>query len=156
MTAATSILAPTETLEPTLSFEDANRLRLVIARLSRRMRQQANAGITPSQLAVLGTLNRMGPLTFGELAAAEGVQPPSITRIANALEERRLVERTVVSDDRRSSRLRLTPKARRLVQQIRDERTAWLAERAADFGPKEIRDLRRGISALERIVESQP
>lgn len=139
----------------TVSLEDVNRLRLVIARLHRRMRQQANAGITPSQLAVLGTLNRMGPLTLGELAAAEGVQPPSITRIANALEERRLVERTVVSDDRRSSQLRLTPKARRLLQTIRDQRTAWLAERVATLGPRTSRDLERGIAAMEHIAESR-
>jgi DNA-binding MarR family transcriptional regulator len=119
------------------------------------MRQQANAGITPSQLAVLGTLNRMGPLTYGELAAAEGVQPPSITRIANALEERRLVERTVVSDDRRSFQLRLTPGARRLLQTIRDQRTAWLAERVAKLPPAHIRDLERGITAMEHIAESQ-
>src|ERR1700682_1184022 len=138
-----------------LSLEDVNRLRLVIAKLHRRMRQQANAGIPPSQLAVLGTLNRMGPLTPGELAAAEGVQPPSITRIANALEERRLVERAVVNDDRRSVQLRLTPKARRLIQTIRDQRTAWLAERVAKLPPARIRDLERGIAAMEHIAESQ-
>src|SRR6202165_798767 len=138
-----------------LSLEDINRLRLVIARLHRRMRQQANAGITPSQLAVLGTLNRMGPLTPGELAAAEGVQPPSITRIANALEERRLVARAVVNDARRSVQLRLTPKARRLIQTIRDQRTAWLAERVAKLPPARIRDLERGIAAMEHIAESQ-
>jgi DNA-binding MarR family transcriptional regulator len=138
-----------------LSLEDVNRLRLVIARLQRRMRQQVNAGITPSQLAVLGTLNRMGPLTLGELAVAEGVQPPSITRIANALEERRLVERTVVSDDRRSFQLRLTPRARRLIQTIHDQRTAWLAERVAKLSPARIRDLERGIAAMEHIAQVQ-
>jgi DNA-binding MarR family transcriptional regulator len=149
----TSVLAAPQ--DRALSLEDVNRLRLVIARLHRRMRQQANAGITPSQLAVLGTLNRMGPLTFGELAAAEGVQPPSITRIANALEERRLVERTVVSDDHRSFQLRLTPKARRLLQTIRDQRTAWLAERVAGLPAARIRDLQRGIAAMEHIAESR-
>src|SRR3979411_345812 len=88
-----------------LSVDDANRLRLVLARLQRRLRQQASAGITPSQLAVLSALSRLGPSTPGELAAAEAVQPPSITRIANALEGNQLVERMVVSDDRRSVKL---------------------------------------------------
>ena len=141
-------------IQPALSLEDVNRLRLVITRLHRRMRQQANAGITPSQLAVLGTLSRLGPLTLGELAAAEAVQPPSITRIANALEERGLVERNVVSDDRRSHRLRLTPRAKRLMQTIRDQRTAWLADRVGELGPRTARDLERGIAALERLVGS--
>ena len=138
---------------PAISLDDANRLRLVIARLQRRLRQQANAGITPSQLAVLSALARLGPSTPGELAAAEAVRPPSITRIANALEESQLVERVVVSDDRRSVRLRLTPKARRLLQSIRDQRTAWRADRFAEMTPAQIGDLLRGISALEQIVE---
>jgi DNA-binding MarR family transcriptional regulator len=136
-----------------LSVDDANRLRLVLARLQRRLRQQASAGITPSQLAVLSALSRLGPSTPGELAAAEAVQPPSITRIANALEENQLVERMVVSDDRRSVKLRLTPKARRLMQSIRDQRTAWLADRFAELSPAQARELRRGIEALEQLLQ---
>jgi DNA-binding MarR family transcriptional regulator len=146
--------APAATL-PRLTIEDADRLRLVIARLQRRLRRQANAGITPSQLAVLGTLNRLGPLTLGEIAEAESVAPPSITRTAAALEERELVERTVVSDDRRSSRLRLTPRAKRLIQTIRIERTAWIADRVAELSAADIRALERGIDALEHLAESQ-
>ena len=126
----------------------------MIARLQRRLRQQASAGITPSQLAVLSALNRLGPSTPGELATAEAVQPPSITRIVNALEDNQLVERMVVSDDRRSVKLRLTPKARRLLQSIRDRRTAWLAERFAELTPEQVDDLQRGIAALELIVGS--
>jgi DNA-binding MarR family transcriptional regulator len=142
------------TPRPALSLEDADRLRLVIARLQRRLRRQANAGITPSQLAVLGTLNRLGPLTLGELADAESVAPPSITRTVGGLEEKGLVERTVVSDDRRSFRLRLTPKARRLIQVIRVQRTAWIAERVAELAAADIRALERGIGALEHLAES--
>jgi DNA-binding MarR family transcriptional regulator len=140
---------------PRLSLEDADRLRLVITRLQRRMRMQANAGITPSQLAVLGTLNRLGPLTLGELADAESVAPPSMTRTAAALEEKELVERTAVSGDRRSARLRLTPRARRLMQSIRAQRTAWIAERVAELGAGDIRALERGIAALEHLAESR-
>ena len=140
---------------PSLSIEDADRLRLVITRLQRRLRRQANAGITPSQLAVLGTLNRRGPMTLGELAEAEAVAPPSITRTAAALEEKELVERMAVSDDRRSSRLRLTPKARRLIQAIRHERTAWIASRVAELSGADIRALQRGIDALEHLAESR-
>jgi DNA-binding MarR family transcriptional regulator len=104
---------------------------------------------------VLGTLTRLGPLTLGELADAESLAPPSITRIAAALEEKELVERSVVSGDRRSSRLRLTPKARRLIQAIRAQRTAWIAERVAELGAADIRALQRGIAALEHLAESR-
>ena len=150
--------SPTQTppqLSPHLSIEDADRLRLAITRLQRRMRVQANAGIGASQLAVLGTLNRLGPLTLGELAEAESVAPPSITRTAAALEEKGLVERTVVSDDRRSFRLRLTPKARRQMQNIRAQRTAWLASQVEQLGAADIRALERGITALEHLAESR-
>jgi len=151
---------PTETATAappaaSLSIEDADRLRLAITRLQRRLRRQANAGITPSQLAVLGTLNRLGPLTLGELADAEAVAPPSISRTAAALEEKQLVERVAVSDDRRSSRLRLTPKARRLIQTIRHQRTAWIAARVAELSGADIRALQRGIEALEHLAESR-
>jgi DNA-binding MarR family transcriptional regulator len=145
---------PTRTA-PQLSHEDADRLRLAITRLQRRMRLQANAGITPSQLAVLGTLNRLGPLTLGELADAESVAPPSMTRTAAALEEKGLVERTVVSDDRRSSRLRITPQARRLMRTIRAQRTAWIADRVAELGTADILALENGITALEHLAESR-
>jgi DNA-binding MarR family transcriptional regulator len=77
-----------------------------------------------------------------------------MTRTAAALEEKALVERTVVSDDRRSFRLRLTPKARRLIQTMRARRTAWIAERVAELGADDIRALERGIAALEHLAES--
>jgi DNA-binding MarR family transcriptional regulator len=62
----------------------AARLRLAVARLHRRSRQEAlTAGddLTASRLAALATIEKQGPITLGELAAEEQVQPPSMTRI---------------------------------------------------------------------------
>ena len=65
----------------------ASTLRVSLMRLSRRLRNERDAAddLTPTHLAVLGTLTRRGKLTIGELAAAEKVQPPSMTRTVNAL-----------------------------------------------------------------------
>jgi DNA-binding MarR family transcriptional regulator len=125
-------------------------------RLARRMRQEASGGVTPSQLAVLGSLDRHGPMTLGELAAHERVQPPSITRTARALEESGLIARSVGAQDRRTARIELTSKARRLIQQIRNEREAWLAGRVAGLSAKETAELWRGLSALEHLLEVHP
>ena len=139
-----------------LDLDQVARLRATVMRLARRMRQEASAGVTPSQLAVLGSLERHGPLTLGELATAERVQPPSITRSTRALEAAGMIARTVVAEDRRAVRIELTPRARRLIQSIRHQRDAWLAARVAELSQRESADLLRGIQALERVLEVQP
>src|SRR5688572_5650500 len=65
----------------------ASALRVGVMRLTRRLRsQRADRTLTLSQLAALGTLERHGPMTPGELAAHEKVQPPSMTRVVATLE----------------------------------------------------------------------
>src|SRR5215213_8107979 len=65
-----------------------SRLRLSVMRLNRRLRaQRTNASVTLSQISALSSLHKCGPMTPGELAAREGVQPPSMTRVIAALEE---------------------------------------------------------------------
>jgi len=90
----------------------AVRLRLAIARVHRRARQEAittGDDLTATRLAALATIENHGPLTLGDLAAMEQVQPPSMTRIVARLEEQGFVAREVDPDDRRVSRVRLTP-----------------------------------------------
>ena len=66
---------------------DVTRLRVAIARLSRRLRRHELAGLTPTQLAALSTVERAGPLRLGDLAAAEGIAPSTLTRLVTVLEE---------------------------------------------------------------------
>ena len=66
--------------------ELAARLRLSATRLARRLRQEADAGLTPSQLSALAVIEREGPLTLGALADHEKVAPPSITKVVAKLE----------------------------------------------------------------------
>src|SRR5438309_8280661 len=81
--------------------EIAARLRLSATRLARQLRQEAGAGLTPSQLSALAVIANHGPLTLGALADHERVAPPSITKVATKLEAQNLVVRTPDPADRR-------------------------------------------------------
>ncbi len=102
----TTIAAPIDTAEL------ASRLRLGVTRLARKLRQQAEPGITPSLLSALSTIERAGPMTIGDLCAAEQVQPPTMTRLVASLVETGLVERNVDPADRRVAWVRVTPAGR--------------------------------------------
>jgi DNA-binding MarR family transcriptional regulator len=137
------------TLDPAL----ASQLRMSTMRLARRLRQQRpDDRLTPSQIAALATLDRNGALTLGELAAAEHVQPPSMTRITNALEELGLVSRTPHPSDKRQVLFAPTPQGAKLLAEDRKRRDAWLCKRLADFTPEEIEALRVAAPLLERLA----
>src|SRR5437588_6657390 len=99
--------------------ELAARLRLAVTRLSRLLRHLGETGISASQLSALSTIERSGPMTLGDLAAAEQVQPPSMTRIVSRLEEAGLVDRQACEQDRRVARARVTTAGRQLLQRSR-------------------------------------
>src|SRR6478609_7148065 len=104
----------------TISTTDlAHRLRPAIARLARRMRQEAGGDLTPTQTAALATISIHGPLTPSELAARERIQRPTATRVLALLEERGLVERTADPSDRRSSLVTATDRAEVLLAEVR-------------------------------------
>jgi DNA-binding MarR family transcriptional regulator len=142
-------IVPT-TLDPAL----ASRLRMGVMRLGRRLRQQrADDRMTPSQIAALATLDRCGaPLTLGELAAAEHVQPPSMTRITNALVELDLVSRTAHPTDRRQVLFALTETGTRLLNEDRRRRDAWLVQRLKGLTPEEVEILRAAAPIIERLA----
>src|SRR4051795_7077712 len=94
----------------TISTTDlAHRLRPVLTRLARRMRQEASGDLSPTQGAALATIDYYGPLTPSELAARERIQRPTATRVLARLEEAGLIERTADVSDRRSFLVPATP-----------------------------------------------
>src|ERR1700737_4445557 len=97
----------------------APRLRLAVTRLNRRLRAEADSGLTASGMAALATIGRRGPLALGELAAVEGVKPPTMTATVAALEAEGLIARTGDEKDRRVSRVALTPRGRQRVERAR-------------------------------------
>lgn len=132
----------------------APRLRMAVLRLARRLRQQAEAAeVTPTLLSALSTVERAGPLSLGELAAAERVQPPTVSRVVARLEELGLVAREADPADRRVSRVRVTPEGHRYVARSRTRKDAYLARRLRALSPAEQALLAEALPLLERLVE---
>ena len=132
--------------------ELAGRLRLANARLHRRLRQEADTGLSPSQQSALATIDVQGPMTLGDLAAAEQVTPPTITKVVARLEEEGLIDRTVDPSDRRIVRVSTTAEGRRRLAHSRARRNAFLAARLDDLGPDAVRRLHDAIGALEELA----
>src|SRR3954468_15517727 len=94
----------------TISSPDlAHRLRPVIARLGRRLRQEAGGELSPSQSAALTTVAAHRPLTPSERAQRERIQRPTPPRVLARLEEAGLLARAGDPADRRSSLISATP-----------------------------------------------
>jgi DNA-binding MarR family transcriptional regulator len=135
---------------------DATRLRVAIARLSRRLRHHELAGLTPTQLSALATVERFGPMRLGDVAAAEGIAPSTLTRIVTALEECAYVKRCAVPGDARASTLAITPPGHEVLERIRQETTATLTESLMMLAPDQIAALATAIPALEQLAEADP
>lgn len=133
----------------------ASELRLAVTRLARRLRQEGAEGITPSQLSALASIEHHGPITLGDLAAHERVQPPTMTRIVAALADQGLVAREVDPDDRRVARVRVTSAGRRLLARSRRRKAAYLASRLRRLDDDERLLLARAVPILERLLEER-
>jgi DNA-binding MarR family transcriptional regulator len=145
--------APGPAREPATDGELAARLRLLIMRLQRRLRVEAEDELTPSQVAALVSVERHGPLTLGRLAEIERVTPPSITRVVAALEAAGLVSREADPGDRRVARVSITAQGSELLQRNRTRKTAFLAERLTELGAADLAAVRDALPVLERMLE---
>jgi len=145
--------APPTPPEPAI---DATRLRVAIARLSRRLRRHELAGLTPTQLSALATVEKAGPLRLGDLAAAEGIAPSTLTRLVTALEDAGYVERYAVGDDARASTLRITPQGRAVLDRVRQETTMVLSRMLLDLTPEEQAAIAVALPALEQLAGPDP
>jgi DNA-binding MarR family transcriptional regulator len=140
-------------MQTTSAPDLAHRLRPVIARLGRRLRQEAGGALSPSQGAALATIAAHGPLTPSELAARERIQRPTATRVLARLEEAGLLQRAGDPADRRSSLVTATPAGHALLAELRDRKDAYLARRLDGLAPEELAVLDRAAGILERVLE---
>ncbi len=132
---------------------DAPDLRIAVMRLARRLRnERVSDAMTPSQMAVLATLMREGPMTPGDLAVVERVQPPSMTRILQALQHDDLVMRTPHPTDRRQVLYAVTDKARTMVERDRARRDQWLLHRLEELSPEDLAIVEQAIPVLNRLA----
>lgn len=135
--------------------ELASTLRVSVMRLARRLRaERTDEGLSLTQMATLGTLERHGALTPRELAEHEKVQPPSMTRILAGLEDRGLIGRTPHATDGRQHVVSLTDQARSLIREDRRRRDAWLACRLTELTAEERETLRAAAELIDRLTRA--
>ncbi|WP_043842249.1 MarR family winged helix-turn-helix transcriptional regulator [Amycolatopsis taiwanensis] len=134
----------------------ASRLRLAVVRLNRKLRaQRADQSISLTQLAALSTLYKCGPLSPGRLAAKEGVQPPSMTRVIAALEDLGFVERSAHPTDGRQFIVAVTAAGRSYVEETISAREAWLDRKLAELGAEERAVLARAAEIIDRMAGNE-
>jgi DNA-binding MarR family transcriptional regulator len=131
----------------------AARLRLSVTRTARRLRQESGTDLSPSLQAALATIERHGPLTPSELAAAERVQRPTATRVAARLQEQGLIERTGDPADGRVTLLSVTRDGRELLRRLRARKNVYLARRLRHLPAEDLAALERAADVLERMLE---
>jgi len=134
----------------------ADRLRLAITRLARRLRQQSGVGASPTQLSALATVERRGPIALGSLAEAERVKPPTMTAAVTRLVADGLLARHVDESDRRIVRVTITSTGRRLLARNRSRKTAELERRLRRLSAEDRRTLERAVVVLDRLLEQEP
>ena len=142
-------MAEPESTEPSL----ASRLRLAVVRLNRRLRaQRTNSSVTLTQVSALSALRKCGALTPGELAAKEGVQPPSMTRVIAALEDYGFVSRRPHPTDGRQAIVELTDQGSAYLRAEVSAREAWLDSRLADLDDNDRELLARAADIIDRMA----
>ena len=137
--------------------DTASQLRNAIVRTSRALRQEAagESGLSPTQTAVLASINRSGPITPSELADLERVKRPTMTRTLGCLEREGLVERTPDPADGRSSLVAVNDAGRERLARLRRRKSAYLARRLRKLDPEEVETLARAAALLERMREDE-
>ena len=133
----------------------ASELRLSVMRLRRRLAHERHPDneLSLNQMAVLGALFRNGGLTIGELAAHERVQPPSMTRTVNCLEQDGYVARRPHDTDGRQVLVAISDSGRDVVRADRERRDAWLSRRLRELSPEDRAVLRKAAPILEQLAQ---
>ena len=131
----------------------ADRLHSAAIHLLRRVRKQDLAsGEGPARLSALSVLVFGGPMTPGQLAAAEQVKPPTMTRIVAGLERSGLAKRIPDPADARRVRIHATPEGTRLLQRGRQMRIEYLAKQLDGLTSTDLASVDAAVEILARVL----
>jgi len=145
--------AASDAAEPT---ELADRLHSAAIHLLRRLRREDDAsGLPAPQASALSVIVFGGPITLGDLAKAEQVRPPTITRLVATLEADGLVERVSAPDDRRVVRVQATARGAKLLQEGRQRRVASLAASLKALPSSERAAIARAVPVMEKVARGE-
>lgn len=137
--------------------ELADRLHSTAIHLLRQVRvQDAAAGLAPARLSALSVLVFGGAMSLNDLARAEQVRPPTMSRIVDALESQGLLRRTVNQQDRRAVVLEASEKGKAILWQGRKRRVKFLAKYLSRLSEQERRHINDAIKAIQKAMTTQP
>ncbi len=142
-----------ESIETT--SDTSARLRRAVTRLNRRLRSSSLGGITPAQASLLALVDSLDNPSLGELALAEQIQPPSVTRLIRSMEAQDLVVCATDPEDRRCTRVRLTTRGKREITAIRQRKTAFLERRLQALSASERERAIEVVLFLEHLLEAE-
>lgn len=135
--------------------ELVSRLRISVAKISRSMDRQVGTGeMTRTQIQVLGTAVRRGPMRLSELADLEGLNPTMLSRIVAKLDAGGYIRRLPDPDDQRAVQIEATPEGARVQRRLRDERNALLSARLGDLPSETSARLIEALPALEDLADA--
>ena len=135
-----------------IDAESVARLRATIGRLARQMRVSAtHAGLTPTQMSVLNSVVRHGPLRLAELTAIEGINPTMLSRIVGKLDDAGLITRLTDPVDRRGVTVEITKAGKRLHERVRDERNRTLTAMLEALPAEQAAAVLSALPALEAL-----
>jgi DNA-binding MarR family transcriptional regulator len=141
-----------KTIPATEAYRIGDLLHSAAIHLLRKVRaQDRRAGIGPAQLSALSVLVFSGPRSLKELAHAEQVRPPTMSRIAAGLVRAGLIRRKA-TDDKRSMRLEATAKGVKTLQEGRRRRVALLAQALQTLPESELREARALAQFMQKLV----
>ncbi|HEX3155114.1 MAG TPA: MarR family transcriptional regulator [Candidatus Angelobacter sp.] len=137
----------------TKTEELADRLHSTAIHLLRQVRvQDAASGLAPARLSALSVLVFGGAMSLNDLARAEQVRPPTMSRIVDALESASLIRRTTNPQDRRAVVLEATEKGKAILLQGRKRRVKFLAKHLSRLSKQERKQIDGAIKAIQKAM----
>src|SRR5712691_12982730 len=134
------------------SHELANRLHSAAIHLLRRARRtDPLTGVSPAQLSALSVL-MSGPKTLGDLAAAEQVRPPTMSRLVSHMERAGVARKVTDRDDARVIRVHATPKGLRALSRGRSMRIEAIERLMSELGPDDLATIERAVGTIENLL----
>jgi DNA-binding MarR family transcriptional regulator len=138
---------------PRIIDDDLARLRMALGRIGRVLRQQNDDGLSYPLISLLLSIFRTQPVSAGDLAAAEGVSPPSVSRSLNQLINLGYVSRQADPADRRAAVITLTPRGLQERREILKRREVWLTQHLDQLTDSDMDTLLHALPALERLCD---
>jgi DNA-binding MarR family transcriptional regulator len=135
--------------------ETAARLRRAVTRLNRRLRNSSLGGISPAQASMLESIEKATNPSLGDLAVAEQMKPPSVTRVVQSMRESGLIVMSVDPDDRRCTRVQLSADGRKELAAIRRRKTEFLEKKLLSLSEHDQQKAHDLAAFLERLLEEQ-